>query len=77
MRSLDRHWPVGLVYDTLVASLPPSSVSLPLQVTVHLAPPPMEQLLLLNDVTVCRDAFMSQVSAKPLPIDNIDSHLID
>ncbi|KAG0152003.1 hypothetical protein CROQUDRAFT_712616 [Cronartium quercuum f. sp. fusiforme G11] len=55
------HWPVGLVYDTLVASLPPSSLSLPLQVTVHLAPPPLEKLLLPNNVDVCRDAFMSQV----------------
>ncbi|KAH9819663.1 autophagy protein Apg5-domain-containing protein [Melampsora americana] len=55
------HWPVGLIYDTLVASLPSSSITLPLQVTVHLAPPPLEKLLLPNTIEVCRDAFMSQV----------------
>ncbi|CAH7686630.1 autophagy protein Apg5-domain-containing protein [Phakopsora pachyrhizi] len=55
------HWPVGLIYDVLVASLPSSSTSLPLQVIVHLHPPPAEKILLPNTIAACRDAFMNQV----------------
>ncbi|MBW0466734.1 hypothetical protein O181_006449 [Austropuccinia psidii MF-1] len=54
------HWPVGLIYDTLLASSPSSS-TLPFQVTVHLTSPPADKLLLSNSIDACREAFMSQV----------------
>ncbi|KAA1078566.1 autophagy protein 5, variant 2 [Puccinia graminis f. sp. tritici] len=59
--ALKWHWPIGLIYDTLLASLPASSLGLPLQVTVHLNPVPADKGLLPNAVSVCREAFMSQV----------------
>ncbi|KAA1078565.1 autophagy protein 5 [Puccinia graminis f. sp. tritici] len=62
--ALKWHWPIGLIYDTLLASLPASSLGLPLQVTVHLNPVPADKGLLPNAVSVCREAFMSQVSRR-------------
>ncbi|KAH9458060.1 hypothetical protein MJO28_005116 [Puccinia striiformis f. sp. tritici] len=59
--ALKWHWPIGLIYDTLLASLPSSSLGLPLQVTVHLNPVPADKGLLPNSIPVCREAFMSQI----------------
>lgn len=59
--ALKWHWPIGLIYDTLLASLPPLSLALPLQVTVHLKPPSVDKGLLSNGVPACRESFMNQV----------------
>jgi len=59
--ALKWHWPIGLIYDTLLASLPSSSLGLPLQVTVHLNPAAADKGLLPNSISVCREAFMSQI----------------
>lgn len=60
--ALKWHWPIGLIYDTILASSSLSSaLELPLQVTVHLSAPPIDKGLLPNTVSVCRQAFMSQV----------------
>jgi autophagy-related protein 5 len=65
INSFDRHWPIGLIYDnyTISSSLRASSrpASGPLKLTLHLASPPNDKLLLSPTVEACKQAFMGQL----------------
>lgn len=61
-----RHWPIGLIYDyhTAASSIrpaPPSLQSAPLRLTLHLASPPTDKLLLSPSAEACKQAFMGQM----------------
>ena len=63
-----RHWPIGLLYDNHVisTSLKPSSsraasTATPLRLTLHLASPPNDKLLLSPSPEACKQAFMGQL----------------
>lgn len=64
-----RHWPIGLIYDnhtTLATSRPGASASsrpqaVPLRLTLHLASPPTDRLLLAPSAEACKQAFMGQL----------------
>jgi len=60
-----RHWPIGLIYDnhtTLQSTKPaPSAPSSPLRLTLHLASPPTDKLLLAPSAEACKQAFMGQL----------------
>ncbi|KAH9040835.1 autophagy protein Apg5-domain-containing protein [Lactarius hengduanensis] len=63
------HWPIGLIYDnhtTLATSRPGASASsrpqaVPLRLTLHLASPPTDRLLLAPSAEACKQAFMGQL----------------
>lgn len=58
-----RHWPIGLLYDchsvSLLAST--STQSVPLRMTLHLASPPVDKLLISPSPESCKQAFMGQL----------------
>ena len=58
-----RHWPIGLLYDchTVSLSASSSSQSVPLRMTLHLASPPVDKLLLSPSPEACKQAFMGQL----------------
>lgn len=63
---LDRHWPIGLIYDThtIASTLRPNSSSVqiaPLRLNLHLASPPTDKLLLSPSADACKQAFMGQL----------------
>lgn len=63
---LPRHWPVGLIYDyhTITSSIRPSAPpqqTAPLRLTLHLASPPTDKLLLSPSADACKQAFMGQM----------------
>lgn len=60
---VDRHWPIGLLYDCHTVSLLASSSSqaIPLRMTLHLASPPVDKLLLSPSSEACKQAFMGQL----------------
>ncbi|KAH7100397.1 autophagy protein 5 [Auriculariales sp. MPI-PUGE-AT-0066] len=53
------HWPVGLLYDHYSTSVSPAVASAPL--TLHLAAPPTDKLLLSPSIDACKQAFMGQL----------------
>ncbi|GJJ07187.1 hypothetical protein Clacol_001387 [Clathrus columnatus] len=57
------HWPIGLLYDCHSVSLttPSTSFALPLRMTLHLASPPIDKLLLSPSQEACKQAFMGQL----------------
>ncbi|OCH85706.1 hypothetical protein OBBRIDRAFT_838764 [Obba rivulosa] len=60
------HWPVGLIYDyhTITSSIRPSAPpqqTAPLRLTLHLASPPTDKLLLSPSADACKQAFMGQM----------------
>jgi len=62
---IDRHWPVGLLYDnhTIAATIRPTPVTdpVPLRLILHLAQPPTDKLLLVPNAESCKQAFMGQL----------------
>ena len=61
-----RHWPIGLIYDNHTITLSarpnvPPSFFMPLRLTLHLASPPTEKLLLAPNPEACKQAFMGQL----------------
>ncbi len=68
MRSaLCRHWPIGLLYDyhTITTSMKgskrPEAQQSPLRLTLHLAAPPTDKLLIAPSIEACKQAFMGQL----------------
>lgn len=61
--SKERHWPVGLLYDCHTVSLATQSNphEVPLRMTLHLASPPVDKLLLSPSQEACKQAFMGQL----------------
>ncbi|KAF8524869.1 autophagy protein 5 [Hysterangium stoloniferum] len=57
------HWPIGLLYDCHTVSLTSASTSqaVPLRMTLHLASPPVDKLLLSPSQESCKQAFMGQL----------------
>ena len=61
-----RHWSIGLIYDNHTISqsarphAPPTAFT-PLRLTLHLASPPTEKLLLSPSAEACKQAFMGQL----------------
>ncbi|KZV98862.1 hypothetical protein EXIGLDRAFT_700082 [Exidia glandulosa HHB12029] len=63
------HWPVGLLYDHYTTSVSPGASSsssstthwLPFRLTLHLAAPPTDKLLLSPSIEACKQAFMGQL----------------
>ncbi|KAF8647130.1 hypothetical protein AX16_006961 [Volvariella volvacea WC 439] len=62
------HWPIGLIYDnhtissTIKTTVSPlSSTAVPLKLTLHLASPPTDKLLLTPNAEACKQAFMGQL----------------
>ncbi|PIL33851.1 hypothetical protein GSI_03557 [Ganoderma sinense ZZ0214-1] len=60
------HWPIGLIYDNHIITLSarhnaPPSFFTPLRITLHLASPPTEKLLLAPNAEACKQAFMGQL----------------
>jgi len=63
------HWPLGLLYDHYSTSVSPAIASastsrahyLPFRITLHLAAPPTDKLLLGPSVESCKQAFMGQL----------------
>ncbi|KAM5533044.1 hypothetical protein V8D89_013312 [Ganoderma adspersum] len=60
------HWPIGLIYDNHTITLSarpntPPSFFMPLRLTLHLASPPTEKLLLAPNPEACKQAFMGQL----------------
>lgn len=64
---IDRHWPIGLIYDNHTASqslrAPAAGAqqTQPLRLVLHLASPPTERLLLPPSAEACKQAFMGQL----------------
>lgn len=61
-----RHWPIGLIYDnhTITSTLRPNTSTTqvtPLRLTLHLASPPTDKLLLSPSADACKQAFMGQL----------------
>ncbi|KAH8828481.1 autophagy protein Apg5-domain-containing protein [Flagelloscypha sp. PMI_526] len=59
------HWPLGVIYDNhlIWSSLrpQPSQVQAPLKLTLHLASPPNEKLLMSPSEEACKSSFMGQL----------------
>lgn len=63
------HWPIGLLYDHYSTSVSPAVASastsrnhfLPFRITLHLAAPPTDKLLLGPSLEACKQAFMGQL----------------
>lgn len=63
---MDRHWPIGLIYDnyTITSTLRPNTSTTqvtPLRLILHLASPPTDKLLLSPSAEACKQAFMGQL----------------
>lgn len=66
LRRPPRHWSIGLIYDNhaISHSLRSTRVAtsgVPLKLTLHLASPPSDKLLLSPSVEACKQAFMGQL----------------